>query len=401
MGEVLVSQKSTNPTNKLSALSVKSIRTPGKYHDGNLTGLYLRVEASGAKFWVQRIMVNGKRCELGLGSPPVTTLANAREAALKNKRTVLGGGDPLKAKRMERAIPSFKEAAYKVFELNKPTWRNPKHASQFINTIETYAVPKLGHLKVSDITPADVMAVLTPFWTDKQETARRVKQRLSLIFKWAVAQGYRDFDPAQNVAEALPKQTKVKKHRKALHYSEVSDCITAVQNSKAADATKLALELLILTALRSGEIRNACWEEFELESRPSSPHPIWRIPAGRMKAKREHIVPLSNRALAILEAAKRLSDGTGLVFPGTRPGKTLSDMTLSKLVKELGYDADVHGFRTSFKTWAQEQTDFENEVSEMALAHMIRNKAEAAYARSNYLEKRRKMMEEWSTYLGN
>lgn len=401
MGEVLVSQKSANPTNKLSALSVKSIRTPGKYHDGNLTGLYLRVDASGAKFWVQRIMVNGKRCELGLGSPPVTTLANAREAALKNKRTVLGGGDPLKAKRMERAIPSFKEAAYKVFELNKPTWRNPKHASQFINTIETYAVPKLGHLKVSDITPADVMAVLTPFWTDKQETARRVKQRLSLIFKWAVAQGYRDFDPAQNVAEALPKQTKVKKHRKALHYSEVSDCITAVQNSKAADATKLALELLILTALRSGEIRNACWEEFELESCPSSPHPIWRIPADRMKAKREHIVPLSNRALAILEAAKRLSDGTGLVFPGTRPGKTLSDMTLSKLVKELGYDADVHGFRTSFKTWAQEQTDFENEVSEMALAHMIRNKAEAAYARSNYLEKRRKMMEEWSTYLGN
>ena len=401
MGEVLVSQKSTNPTNKLSALSVKSIRTPGKYHDGNLTGLYLRVDASGAKFWVQRIMVNGKRCELGLGSPPVTTLANAREAALKNKRTVLGGGDPLKAKRMERAIPSFQEAAYKVYELNKPTWSNPKHASQFINTIETYAVPKLGHLKVSDITPADVMAVLTPFWTDKQETARRVKQRLSLIFKWAVAQGYRDFDPAQNVTEALPKQTKVKKHRKALHYSEVSDCIAAVQNSNAADATKLALELLILTALRSGETRNACWEEFELESRPSSPHPIWRIPADRMKAKREHIVPLSNRALAILEAAKRLSDGTGLVFPGTRPGKTLSDMTLSKLVKELGYDADVHGFRTSFKTWAQEQTDFENEVSEMALAHTISNKAEAAYARSNYLEKRKKMMEDWSLYLGN
>ena len=401
MGETSVSQKSTNPTNKLNALFVKSISAPGKYHDGNLTGLYLRVDANGAKFWVQRIMVNGKRCELGLGSPPVTTLANAREAALQNKRIVVGGSDPLKAKRIARAIPSFKDAAYKVFELNKPTWSNPKHASQFINTLETYAVPKLGHMKVSDITPADVMEVLTPFWTDKQETARRVKQRLSLIFKWAVAQGYRDFDPAQNVTEALPKQPKVKNHRKAMHYSEVSDCIAAVQNSKAGNSTKLALEVLILTALRSGEIRNACWEEFELECNPPSPFPIWRIPAQRMKAKREHIVPLSNRALAILHAAKTLSDDTGLVFPGTRPGKTLSDMTLSKLVKELGYEADVHGFRTSFKTWAQEQTDFENEVSEMALAHTISNKAEAAYARSNYLEKRKKMMEDWSLYLGN
>lgn len=399
MGENLLSQKSNKGSNKLNALFVKSINKPGKYHDGNRTGLYLRVDANGAKFWIQRIMISGKRCELGLGSPPVITLANARSTALENKRTVVEGGDPLKAKRMARAIPSFKTAAYEVFELNKPTWRNPKHAAQFINTIETYVIPKLGHMKVSDITPSDVMAVLTPFWTDKQETARRVKQRISLIFKWSIAQGYRDFDPSQNVAEALPKQTKVKNHRKALHYSEVPGCITAVQNSSAASTTKLAIELLILTASRSGEIRNARWEEFELENSPRSTYPIWRIPADRMKAKREHIVPLANRSIDILRAAKRLSDGTEFVFPGASPGKTLSDMTLSKLVKGLGYNADVHGFRTSFKTWAQEKTDYQNEVSEMALAHTIKNKAEAAYARSNYFEKRCKLMQDWSDFL--
>jgi len=405
MGEVLgeqkVSGKSVNSANNLNALFVKSIRKPGKYHDGNRTGLYLRVDKNGAKFWIQRIVVNGKRCELGLGSPPITSLASARDAALENKRIVVGGGDPIKVKRMARSIPTFKDAAYKVYELNRPTWSNPKHASQFINTLETYAIPKLGHLKVSDITPADIMTTLTPFWTAKPETARRVKQRLSLIFRWTVAQGYRDYDPAQTVREALPRQSKVRKHRKALHYSEVAGCIRAVQNSKAGKSTKFALELLILTASRSSEIRNARWEEFELESGPRTPFPIWRIPRERMKSKREHIVPLSHRAIAILEASKSISDSNGLVFPGARLGSAISDMTLSKLVKSLGYDVDVHGFRTSFKTWAQEQTDFENEVSEMALAHTVRNKVEAAYARSNFLDKRKTMMEEWALYINS
>ena len=399
MGEILMPQKLIGRSNKLTARYVMSVSKPGKYHDGAGLGLYLRVDQGGSKFWVQRITVNGKRCELGLGSPPVITLANVRETALENKRMVRAGIDPLQAKRQARGIPTFEEAAYKVYELNKPTWSNAKHAAQFISTLETYAFPKIGQLKISDIATSDVMAVLTPFWTVKPETARRVRQRIGTVMKWAVAQGYRDYDPAQNVNEALPKQNTVKNHRKALHYSEVAECIAAIKNSKASEATKLALEFLILTAARSGEIRNASWDEFSLDISLRSPVPVWSVPAARMKAKRIHTVPLSNRAIAILSEADALSDGSGLVFPGTRQGKALSDMTLSKLVKELGFDADVHGFRTSFKTWTQEKTGFANDVSEMALAHTIKNKAEAAYARSDLIEKRKEMMEQWAEYL--
>ena len=399
MGEAMPSENSKKRSNKLTYVFTKSIGEPGKYHDGGGLGLYLRVDPGGAKFWVQRITVNGKRRELGLGSPPVITLANVRETALENKRIVRAGKDPLQAKRQARVIPTFEEATYKVYELNKPTWNNAKHAAQFISTLQTYAFPKIGQLKISDITTSDVMAVLTPFWTVKLETARRVRQRIGTVMKWAVAQGYRDYDPAQNVIEALPKQNKVQNHRKALHYSEVAGCINAIKRSKAGDATKHALEFLILTASRSGEIRNARWDEISLDISPSSPLPVWSVPAARMKAKRTHTIPLSTRAIAILGEAEALSDGSGLVFPGTNQGKALSDMTLSKLVKELGFDADVHGFRTSFKTWAQEKTDFANEVSEMALAHTIKNKAEAAYARSDLIEKRKEMMEQWAEYL--
>ena len=399
MGEAMPSENSKKRSNKLTYVFTKSIGEPGKYHDGGGLGLYLRVDPGGAKFWVQRITVNGKRRELGLGSPPVITLANVRETALENKRIVRAGKDPLQAKRQARVIPTFEEATYKVYELNKPTWNNAKHAAQFISTLQTYAFPKIGQLKISDITTSDVMAVLTPFWTVKLETARRVRQRIGTVMKWAVAQGYRDYDPAQNVIEALPKQNKVQNHRKALHYSEVAGCINAIKRSKAGDATKHALEFLILTASRSGEIRNARWDEISVSISPSSPLPVWSVPADRMKAKRLHTIPLSTRAIAILGEAEALSDGSGLVFPGTNQGKALSDMTLSKLVKELGFDADVHGFRTSFKTWAQEKTDFANEVSEMALAHTIKNKAEAAYARSDLIEKRKEMMEQWAEYL--
>ena len=258
MGEVLKSKKSIGRSNKLTALFIKSVRKSGKYHDCNRTGLYLRVERDGTKFWVQRIMVNGKRRELGLGSPPVMSLSHVRETALENKRMVRAGINPLHARREERGIPTFEEATYKVYELNKPTWSSAKHAAQFISTLETYAFSKIGQLKISDITTSDVMDVLTPFWTVKPETARRVRQRIGMVMKWAVAQGYRDYDPAQNVNEALPKQNKVQNHRKALHYSQVAECIDAIKSSKASEATKLALEFLILTASRSGEIRNAC-----------------------------------------------------------------------------------------------------------------------------------------------
>lgn len=321
------------------------------------------------------------------------SLADARERALNNRRIARDGGDPLQAKREADAVLTFEEAARRVHAIHVPTWSNPKHAAQFLTTLETYVFPHFGNLRISEVSSAHVLAALTPIWTSKPETARRVRQRIGTVMKWAVAQGWRMDNPAASIAQGLPKQDKVRSHRKALPYVEVAACIAAIKDSGAGLSTKLAFELLVLTACRSGEIRMAHWNECHLDEAE------WIIPAARMKAKREHRVPLTPRALEILNEAQALTDGSGLVFPGTRHGKPLSDMALSKLVKELGFDADVHGFRTSFRTWAQEQTNFPREVAEVALAHVNKDKSEAAYARSDLFEKRRMLMDTWASYL--
>lgn len=330
---------------------------------------------------------------MGLGSASLVTLAEARGKALDNRKLARAGGDPLRAKREAKAALTFEEAARKVHEIHRPSWRNAKHAAQFLATLETYTFPRMGNIKVAEVTTADVLAALQPIWLTKPETARRVRQRIGMVMKWAVAQGWRQDNPADVIARALPKQDRTQKHRLALPYPEVSDCLNTIKASGAGQSTKQALEFLVLTASRSGEVRLAHWDEFDLDKAE------WVISAQRMKAKREHRVPLSGRCLEILQEAKRLDDGSGLVFPGTRYGKPLSDMTLSKLVKELGFKADVHGFRTSFKTWAQERTNSPREVSEAALAHTVKDKAEAAYARSDLFEKRRKLMVRWAEYL--
>ena len=390
------------PEKALTAKFVESARAPGRYFDGH--GLFLRVQPNGARQWVQRITIRGKRCELGLGNPSLVPLADARAKALANRKLAQSGGDPIQAKREADAMLTFEEAARKVHSLHLPTWRNAKHGAQFLTTLETYTFPRLGKLRVADVTTADVLAVLTPIWTAKPETAGRVRQRIGTVMKWAVAQGWRQDNPAESIAQALPKRDRsLTEHRKALTYAEVAGCIAAVKASGAGLSTSLAFEFLVLTATRSGEARGATWAEIDMgnpaTSANSATPAVWTIPASRMKAKREHRIPLSSRAVEILRAAKGLGDGTGLVFPGTKAGKTLSDMTLSKLVKELGFEADVHGFRTSFRTWAQEKTNFPREVAEAALAHTIKDKAEAAYARSDVFDKRRKMMEAWAGYL--
>ena len=377
----------------LSAAFVRTVAKAGKYTDGH--GLFLKVEPSGAKRWVQRIVIRGKRSEIGLGSASLVTLAEAREQALANRKLARSGGDPLQDKREAKALLTFEQAARKVHKIHEPTWKNKKHAAQFISTLETYTFTRLGKIKVSDVTTADVLAVLQPIWLTKPETARRVRQRIGTVMKWTVANGWRQDNPADAIAQALPKQTKSVKHRKSLPYDDVAGCLEAIKTSGAKDATKLALELVILTACRSGEVRLAEWSEIDVDKAE------WTIPARRMKAGKEHRVPLPDRALEILHTAMALSDGTGLVFPGTKEGKPLSDMTLSKLVKELGYDVDVHGFRTSFKTWCQERTNMPREVSEAALAHTIQNKAEAAYARSDLFKKRRKLHDQWSMFLAS
>ena len=378
------------PVTGLTAAKVRQIREPGKYYDGN--GLFLRVEKTGSKRWVQRLTINGKRREIGLGSAELVPLAQARDTALEYRKVARLGGDPLAVRHAEAAVPLFSEAVDKVIELYAPSWSNAKHAAQFRNTLTTYAAPTIGRKPVSDVTSADVLRVLTPIWTSKAETARRVKQRIGTVMKWAVAQGYRTDDPSAAISQALPKSSHKVEHRKSLPYDEVSSCIHIIRASQAMIATKLALEFLILTAARSGEVRGAKWDEMDITRK------IWTIPANRMKAKIEHVVPLSDRALEILEEAKALGED-GLVFPGQKRGRPLSDMTLSKLLKELGLQTDVHGFRTSFRVWVQEQTNTPFEVAEKALAHTTKNKVVDAYARSDLFDKRRTLMEGWARYL--
>jgi integrase len=338
------------------------------------------------------LTIHGKQREIGLGAADLVTLAEARDAAVENRKLARAGGDPLATRRMKVALPTFNEAVQKVIELYSPTWRNAKHAAQFRNTLATYAGPIIGVKPISEVTSADVLRVLTPIWTSKAETAKRVKQRIGTVMKWAVASGYRSDDPSAALAQALPKSGKKVEHRKSLPYHEVAGCIANIKSSAAGLSTKLALEFLILTAARSGEVRGATWDEIGLDEK------VWHIPGGRMKGKVDHMVPLSSRAVDVLMAAREVGS-VGLVFPGIKSGKPLSDMTLSKLVKELGYVCDVHGFRTSFRTWVQEKTNTPFEVAERALAHKTRNAVVAAYARSDLMEKRRQLMSAWARYL--
>ncbi len=387
----------------LTAAFVQSVKLPGKYHDGKGTGLFLRVDPGGRRFWIQRITIRGKRREMGLGSPPTVSLAEARERALDNKRRARAGGDPLAEKRKAPAVLTFAEAARKAHAELSPTWKNPKDRAAFLSSLETYAFPRIGRIPLPEVPSADVRRAVLAAREKAPEVARKLVFRIAAVFRWGIAEGMCDVNPATAQALALPRTEKNSTHRKALPYFEVAGCIATVKASRAGAATKLVLEFIVLTAVRSSEARLACWEEFDFHGADNLEHATratWEIPASRTKMGRPHRVPLPGRAVAILREAEALSDRTALVFPGTKRGRPLSDMTLSKLVKELGFDADVHGFRTSFRTWAQEQTNFPREVAEAALGHKVGDAVERAYARSDLFEKRRKMMESWAGYLG-
>ena len=279
-------------------------------------------------------------------------LAEARAAAFERWKVAKAGGNPRKADGKVVLAPTFAEAAEAVISMHEPNWRSPKSGPQWRASLETYAYPSIGDLPVSEISPGHVMAVLLPIWSEKRETARRVKQRISAICRWAVAQGYRTDDPAGIVVDAaLPRNAVKRRPMPALPYEEVAECIAKVKASRRASASsKLALEFLVLTAARSADVRKATWEEIDVEGA------TWTVPAGRMKANREHRVPLPGRALEVLDEAAELSDGSGLVFPGTRPGRPLSENTHAKLLRELGFDAVTDGFRSSFRDYAAEHT---------------------------------------------
>ncbi|MEG3163809.1 integrase arm-type DNA-binding domain-containing protein [Sphingomonas sp. PB2P19] len=377
---------------RLTAVAIRNLKGAGFYADGH--GLYLKVDASGAKRWVQRIVIHGKRRDIGLGSASLVTLAEARELALEQRKQARAGEDPVALKRASTSILTFKETALRVHDLSAPTWRNEKHGQQWLNTLETYVYPFFGSTRVDHVTGANVLTALTPLWNSKPETARRVKQRIGTVMKYAMAQGWRGDNPADAITKALPKHDRSTiKHHEALPYDRVGAALASIKGSGAGKATKLAFEFLVLTATRSAEAREAKWAEFDLDKG------VWTIPGSRMKAKKPHRVPLSPRCLQILKEAKLLLRDDGLVFPGTKQGKPLSDMTLSKLVKELGIAAVPHGFRSSFRDWAGEATHHPREVIEFALAHVIQDKAEAAYARSDLFDKRRELMNNWANFV--
>ena len=375
---------------KLTAKFVENVTEAGKYYD--LNGLFLHVRPSGAKKWLQRYTYNGRRREIGLGSAKLVSVATARKNAHQNLVLVSEGIDPIEDNKQDKVIPKFEEAARSVYEANRPTWRNAKHASQFITTLETYAFPVIGNMPVKDISSTHVLQILSPIWVTKSETAKRIRQRLSTVFKWCVAKQWRVDDPANiAIVQALPRQTKKVTHRKSISYNDVAGFLDTVSKSSAGLNTKLGIEFLILTATRSGEVRNARWDEVKGS--------LWTIPAERMKAGIAHRVPLPSRCMEILDLAREISQGSGYIFEGTKQNKPLSENTFNKLMKELGLDVHAHGFRTSFRTWTQEKTNYPREIAETALAHSLKDAAEAAYARSDLLEKRAEMMEAWAQFL--
>ena len=375
---------------KLTAKFVENVSEAGKYYDQH--GLFLHVRPSGAKKWLQRYTFQGRRREIGLGSAKIISVATARKNAHQNLVLVSAGIDPIEDKKQDSIIPKFEVAARKVYEDNRPTWRNAKHAAQFITTLETYAFPVIGSMSVKEINSSHILRILSPIWVTKAETAKRVRQRLSTVFKYCVAQQWRTDNPADiAIVKALPYLRKKVQHRKSISYNDVSNFIETVSKSSAGLSTKLGLEFLILTATRSGEVRNARWNEINGS--------LWIIPEGRMKAGIEHRVPLSNRCMEILEEAQNINQGSDYIFEGTKPDKPLSENTFNKLMKELGLEVHAHGFRTSFRTWTQEKTHYPNEVAEAALAHSLKDSAEAAYARSDLLEKRAEMMEAWAQFI--
>ena len=382
------------PFHALTAVKVKSAG-PGFYSDGG--GLYLRVDPSGARRWVQRVTISGKQRNLGLGGWPDVSLSDAREKATDNRRLAKAGGDPLAAKR-RRVMPTFAESAQQVIELRKPTWRNADHAYQWANSLRLHAFPVIGDMSVGEVTSADVMTVLTPIWNAKTETARRVRQRIGVVMTWAIAQGFRTDNPAgEIVGAALPRIANNAVHHRALPYDQVAGAIQLARASTANLSTRLAFEFLVLTAARSIEVRSATWADIDRDAG------VWTIPAHRMKNEREHRVPLSRRALEALGEATALgdADGDAFVFPGTKPGRPLSDMAFVMCLRRVGIDAVPHGFRSSFRDWAAEQTDAPHAVMELALAHSVGNRVEAAYARSDLFDRRRVLMDAWAEYLGD
>ena len=377
---------------KITAAEARSITRPG-IHRADDT-LYLCVKTSGRKSWIQRVVIDGRRTDIGLGPFPVVSLAEAREKAFGNRQLIYRGGSPLREQRRVR-MPTFAKAAEKTHSSLVPTFRSDLHKKNWMQVLQRHAYPILSDIPVDRITQQDVLSVLEPIWTTRPDTARRVRQRIRAVLRHCQAHNHVD----QNVADeridgALPSMPKVKEHHKALPYREVPEAIRVI-GSRVSSA-RLCLKFIICTATRSNEVREATWDEIDRESK------TWTIPGSRMKGGKPHRVPLSDSALAVLEEAEGLRDGSDLIFPSaSKPGRAMSPENLLKVWREtaIAKNTTIHGFRTSFRTWASERTDIPREVCELALAHAVGNAVERAYSRSDLLEKRTALMRQWDEYL--
>jgi integrase len=388
--------------NALTVNGVKAaLKRPGRYADGQ--GLFLEVKSATAASWILRYRAGEKTREKGLGSAFNLELAKAREAAAKIRTMVAEGHDPLAAKEAAKVAPTFKVLAAEVLETLKPGWRNAKHAHQWLRTLETFAFPIIGDKPVDAIDTQDLLAILQPIWLSRHETARRVRQRLAAVLDYGFSQGWRPAEtPMRAISRGLPKRSKPIQHYEAMPYEDVAAFMAELRSQRHGMGA-VALEALILTACRSGDIRGATWEEVDLDAK------LWSIPASRMKRPRPHVIPLSDAAVDAFRRALALRTGDeALCFPGiartrataTQPTgvKPLSDASLKAVLTRMGRTALPHGFRSTFKDWASEVARYPNELSEAALAHAIKDKTEAAYRRGDLLERRREMMDAWAAW---
>ncbi|TAK78559.1 MAG: site-specific integrase [Aquabacterium sp.] len=388
---------------KLGALEVSRLTKPGMHAVGEVPGLYLQVVESGARTWVLRVNVAGKRREMGLGGYPAVTLADARLRAREEREKADKGVDPIEERLAARralkvaqaAALTFEQAAGKYIEAHEAGWKNAKHGQQWRNTLAQHAYPVMGDTPVREVSLHHVLTTLEPIWRKRTETASRLRGRIELVLDWATARGLREgLNPARwrgHLDKLLPQPGKVAKvtHHPAIPLANITKFMKDLQQVPGTGAK--ALEFTILTAARSGEVRGATWSEIDLKAA------VWTVPAGRMKASREHRVPLSEAAVKLLESLPE-GKGDSLVFESPRGGQ-LSDMTLTAVMRRMKAEGVPHGFRSTFRDWAAEKTNYPREVAEMALAHTIGDKVEAAYRRGDLFEKRRHMMQEWADFL--
>ena len=395
---------------KLTAKAIKELSEPGRYGDGN--GLYLLVAPSGTKSWIQRVRIDGKRTDKGLGGIGALSLAKARKAAADNLTTLSSGVNPFERKAVAAPepaavqVPTFAQAAYTVLELHADDWAAAV-AKRWIARLQQHAFDAIGDTPVDQITRAELAELLTPLRRENHETARKVRQALAKVFRWVRAHDYRVDDPADDaLLELLPKVRHTPEHRESLHYTNVAAAVRKVQFGYAMRVTALAFEFLVLTAARPCEVRFAEWSEIDLRAG------IWTIPAAKMKAKRDHVVPLSSQAVQVLQSLRYAPDPDagdddlyqliertdGYIF--TMPtGKTLSENALLDRCRKEGLDCTPHGFRTSFRSWAKAEYRARFEAIELALAHAVGTSVTQAYDRDTLVEERRAMMQAWADYL--